>query len=186
MAGNGKNGKAAKHNTGARVKTLSDLYRHSHSSHSSDSDTDDSDGPQEFYAGRERSGMVVQGPPKRNDENDSASSSDNLEQTRRISITVQGAFGQIGASSSSGAFSGTGRSVSGVSVASQPLPVVHNITFWRNGFAVGDGPLRTINQHENREFLERIMHSECPKELEPADSSAPVHVNLTTRDEDYP
>uniref|UniRef100_A0A7N1A9M4 UBX domain-containing protein n=1 Tax=Kalanchoe fedtschenkoi TaxID=63787 RepID=A0A7N1A9M4_KALFE len=34
-------------------------------------------------------------------------------------------------------------------------------------------------------FLQSIMKSECPKELEPADRRTPVHVSLVRRDENY-
>lgn len=96
----------------------------------------------------------------------------------------------------------------------QPEPVIHNIIFWSNGFTVDDGPLRKLDDPENASFLDvsvlfiwlmlmklayeyrveplsfrvlqSIRKSECPKELEPADKRAPVHVNLMRRDEKCP
>ncbi|KAL3596101.1 hypothetical protein D5086_007738 [Populus alba] len=52
--------------------------------------------------------------------------------------------------------------------------------------AVGDGPLRRLDDPENASFLESIRKSECPKELEPADRRSSVHDNLTRRDQNCP
>ncbi|XP_065008841.1 plant UBX domain-containing protein 3-like [Musa acuminata AAA Group] len=56
----------------------------------------------------------------------------------------------------------------------------------RCGFTVNDGPLRRFDDPENAAFLESIMKSECPKELEPADRRSVVHVNLVRRAENCP
>lgn len=39
------------------------------------------------------------------------------------------------------------------------------LKMWINGFSVDDGPLRTFNDPQNREFLESISRGEVPKEL---------------------
>lgn len=60
-------------------------------------------------------------------------------------------------SSSSKAFTGTARFLTGEMVPSAPSPpveVIHNITFWRNGFTVDDGPLRRMDDPANASFLE--------------------------------
>ncbi|KAH9301468.1 hypothetical protein KI387_013051 [Taxus chinensis] len=174
----GKDKKAAKP-TGSRggIRTLSDLNR------PSGSDSDDSDGPQEYYTGGEKSGMLVQDPSKGGNDVDSI-----FDGARRVGA-MEVPPDQLQPSSSSRVFSGTGRLLSGETVPSSPKPpepIVHNITFWRNGFTVGDGPLRRLDDPENGPFLESIKKSECPKELEPADRRVPVHVNLIRREEDCP
>ncbi|KAL3521915.1 hypothetical protein ACH5RR_014749 [Cinchona calisaya] len=161
-----------------RIRTLSDLNR---PSAGNDSDSD-SDGPQEYYTGGEKSGMLVQDPSK--DNNVDAI----FEQARQMGA-VQGPLENLRPSSSSRSFTGTGRSISGEVVSSapqQPEALVHNIVFWRNGFTINDGPLRRLDDPENAPFLESIRKSECPKELEPADRRSPVTVNLTRREENYP
>ncbi|CAB4275718.1 unnamed protein product [Prunus armeniaca] len=158
------------------IRTLSDLNRRS-----ADSDSD-SDGPQEYYTGGEKSGMLVQDPSKGNDV-DSI-----FDQARELGA-VEGPFDPSSASSSSRSFTGTGRLLSGETVQStpqQPETVVHNIIFWSNGFTINDGPLRPLDDPENASFLESIKKSECPKELEPEDRSTSVHVNLIRRNEECP
>ncbi|KAL0319901.1 UNVERIFIED_CONTAM: Plant UBX domain-containing protein 4 [Sesamum radiatum] len=90
-------------------------------------------------------------------------------------------------SSSSRSFAGSARLLSGEvsSTPQQPEAVNHNITFWRNGFTVDDGPLRRLDDPENASFLESITRSECPEELAPANKSTAVHVNLMRKDEEY-
>ncbi|KAF6159125.1 hypothetical protein GIB67_032742 [Kingdonia uniflora] len=162
-----------------RIRTLSDLNRSS--SPGSDSDSDH-DAPQEYYTGGEKSGMLVQGPPKHNDV-DSI-----FDQARQLGA-VEAPPDHLRPSSSARSFAGTGRLLSGETVAAapqQPEFLIHNIVFWRNGFTVDDGPLRSLDDPENAPFLESIKKSECPKELEPSNRSSPVHVNLTRRDENCP
>ncbi|OWM83374.1 plant UBX domain-containing protein 4-like [Punica granatum] len=159
------------------IRTLSDLNRHS----GPDSDSD-SDGPQEYYTGGEKSGMLVQDPTKGNDV-------DAIFNQAREMGAVEGPADQQLPSSSSRSFTGTGRLLSGETIPSapqQPETVVHNIVFWSNGFTVNDGPLRRLDDPENGAFLERIRKSECPQELEPADRRSSVHVNLIRRDEKCP
>lgn len=158
------------------IRTLSDLNRPS--AHDSDSD---SDGPQEYYTGGEKSGMLVQDPTKGNDV-------DAIFNRARQLGAVEGPIENLQPSGSR-SFTGTGRSLIGDTVPSapqQPENVVHNIVFWRNGFTVNDGPLRRLDDPENAPFLESIRKSECPKELNPVDRRSSVHVNLIRREENCP
>lgn len=158
------------------IRTLADLNRRS----GPDSDSD-SDGPQEYYTGGEKSGMLVQDPSKGNDV-------DEIFNQARQQGAVEGPLENV-LPSNSRMFTGTGRLLSGetVSAPSQPPEtVVHNIVFWRNGFTVNDGPLRSLDDPANAPFLESIRISECPKELEPADRRTSVHVSLIRRDENCP
>ncbi|KAJ6804234.1 plant UBX domain-containing protein 4-like [Iris pallida] len=169
--------KAASGASGSRpkIRTLSDLK----SGPGSDSD---SDGPQEYYTGGEKSGMLVQDPQRGGHDVDSI-----FDQARQMGA-LQGPF-EHQPSSSSRTFTGTGRLLSGETVSAapqQPENVVHNICFWSNGFTVNDGPLRRFDDPENALFLESIKKSECPKELEPEDRRTSVHVNLIRREENCP
>lgn len=57
-------------------------------------------------------------------------------------------------------FTGTARLLSGESLSAapqRPENVMHNITFWRNGFTVDDGPLRRLDDPANASFLQVIF-----------------------------
>ncbi|XP_020221583.1 plant UBX domain-containing protein 4 [Cajanus cajan] len=172
---NKKQSKASSSRAG-RIRTLSDLNRPS-----ADSDSD-SDGPQEYYTGGEKSGMLVQDPSKGNDVDAI------FNQARQLGA-VERPLDQLQEPPRSTSFAGTGRLLSGETTQStnqQPEAVVHNIIFWSNGFTVNDGPLRRLDDPENASFLESIKKSECPKELEPADRRSSVNVNLIRRNENCP
>ena len=97
-----------------------------------------------------RSGMLVQDPTKGNDV-------DAIFNQARELGAVEGPLEQVGPSSSSRSFTGTGRLLSGETVQAapqQPESVVHNIVFWSNGFTVNDGPLRSLDDPENASLLE--------------------------------
>ncbi|CAD6336179.1 unnamed protein product [Miscanthus lutarioriparius] len=66
-----------------------------------------------------------------------------------------------------------------------PEEIVHNIYFWRNGFTVNDGPLRSFDDPANASFLKSIKDSVCPTELEPADGKSKVNVNLVRKEEEF-
>ncbi|KAJ0989576.1 hypothetical protein J5N97_007932 [Dioscorea zingiberensis] len=176
MSGNSRDKKpSGSRNT---IRTLADLNRQS--GPGSDSD---SDGPQEYYTGGEKSGMLVQDPTKGGNHDVNSI----FDQARQMGAT-QGPF-EHHPSSSSRSFTGTGRLLSGETLQSAPPPpenFLHNIYFWTNGFTVNDGPLRRFDDPENAAFLESIKKSECPKELEPADKRSTVHVNLIRREENFP
>jgi UBX domain-containing protein 1 len=163
------------------VTTLGDLGKHPES----DSDSDG----QEYYTGGEKSGMVVQDPNKKPSRKDVEAM---FERVRRAGAQ-EGPVPEPArpAAARSSLFSGSSHTLSGETrqqeqatsetPASPPAPIVHNVVFWRNGFTVNGGPLRRLDDPLNLPFLESINRSECPRELEPADRSVPVNVNLVKR-----
>ncbi|MCO5608183.1 hypothetical protein L7F22_062389 [Adiantum nelumboides] len=126
-----------------------------------------------------------------------------FEQARRMGAQQGPSEPPQAIANSRSTFMGTGRTLAGepaqqegqqagggagqrVTLPQQPPdPVIRNITFWRNGFTVDDGPLRRMEDPANTEFLTSIGKSECPKELEPSDRRTPVHVNLMRREDEW-
>lgn len=47
----------------------------------------------------------------------------------------------------------------------EPEPQEMTIKFWRNGFSVDDGPLRSYDDPANEDFLRSIRHGDVPREL---------------------
>lgn len=127
--------------------------------------------------------MLVQDPSKRNDV-------DAIFEQARQRGASQGLPPPFDdQSSSSRSFTGTGRLLTGETVPSaapqQPVRILHDINLWNNGFSVDDGPLRYYDDPANADFLESLKMSQCPRELEPADRSTPVHVSVIKKLEDY-
>ncbi|EEF37052.1 UBX domain-containing protein, putative [Ricinus communis] len=161
------------------VRTLADL-NHAPDARSASDDDDDDYEPEEYYTGGQKSGMLVQDPTKPYDADAI------FDQARHLG--VERPVDNLHSSSSSRSFTGTGRLLSGETVPSAPQPsqaVNHNVTFWRNGFTVNDGPLRRFDDPSNAAFLESIKKSECPFELQPADGRSQVHLDLMRREENY-
>ncbi|KAF5726465.1 hypothetical protein HS088_TW22G00143 [Tripterygium wilfordii] len=174
--GDKKPARAAGSRSRGGVRTLADLDQSPRDGSGSDSDE-----PQQYYTGGEKSGMLVQDPTKGNDV-------DAIFSQARQAGGVERPADHFQPSSSSNAFIGTARRLSGETVSYVPQPpeaVNHVVTFWRNGFTIDDGPLRRLDDPQNALFLESIKNSECPQELVPADRRTRVSVDLVRRNEDY-
>lgn len=117
---------------------------------------DDDDKQNNLYTGGAASGMSVIGPP-------SGGSDSNAMDAAVKLATAHGAAG-------SSAGDAPGGSV--------------NVTFYKNGFTVGDGPLRTKDDPANAKFLQQISQGYVPEEL----SSEGKEMNMSLvdkRTEDY-
>ncbi|KAK3280072.1 Plant UBX domain-containing protein 4 [Cymbomonas tetramitiformis] len=164
-----------------------------------DVEDSDDDGPNEYYTGGEKSGMMVQDPNKSNNDDPVEGL---FEKARQHGATQGNPEDMRPAASGGGfqAFSGGGRSLTAETPAAAPgaaagagpadpsaqsQPQMHTVTFWNNGFTVDDGPLRSMEDPANRPFLESIEKGECPRELEPGKPTIPVHVNLVRKGEDW-
>jgi UBX domain-containing protein 1 len=57
---------------------------------------------------------------------------------------------------------------------------------WKNGFTIDDGPLRSYDDQQNREFLDSIQKGVLPRELIKEAQGAEVHLDMQDkRDEEY-
>lgn len=62
----------------------------------------------------------------------------------------------------------------------------HVVKFYRNNiFTVDDGPPRHMDDPANLDFINSVSKGECPRELDPGDSSVEVTVNMMRAEEDY-
>jgi len=69
--------------------------------------------------------------------------------------------------------------------SSGPVAGSHEITLYRDGFTINNGPLRPLSDPLNKKFVDEIAAGDCPEELRQG-SSADVPVSVADkRGEDY-
>lgn len=69
--------------------------------------------------------------------------------------------------------------------ASAPAPGAYNITMWKDGFTINDGPLRPTSDPLNKKFVDDIAAGQCPEELRAGQTEdVPVSVH-DKRGEEY-
>jgi len=68
--------------------------------------------------------------------------------------------------------------------SSGPVDGACQITLYRDGFTINDGPLRPLTDPLNKKFLDDIAIGQVPEELKAADKDVPVSVH-DKRGEDY-
>eukprot|EP00871_Galdieria_phlegrea_P004683 jgi/Galph1/5215/GphlegSOOS_G3867.1 len=140
-----------------------------------------------YYAGGERSGQMIQDPrgPSREPEDltkrifekarqGAASGGEDLDFSNRQRFT--GAGYRLGETE---ADSGSQPAVVG------RKNIVKTLTFYRNGFQVDDGPLRSFDDPANQQFLREVESGYVPREMEEP-GMGNVSINLIDKkDEEY-
>ncbi|KAJ2442529.1 protein phosphatase regulator [Coemansia sp. RSA 2424] len=189
-----------RYGSGARIATLSSLGNQDNGD-DSDSDT------QEWYAGGERSGMAIKPPTKDAGEPEGGSLVDRILRRAAESSSAAGPSNSQGDSRPSlpRTFAGHGRTLgnpsdnsgaandmaasseSELSDAGENDEVaVRQLTFWRNGFSVGDGPLFNTEDPVNRQNLEAILQGRAPLDILNVRPGQQVEMKIINRrDEDY-
>ncbi|KAJ1778923.1 protein phosphatase regulator [Coemansia sp. RSA 2523] len=193
-----------RHGSGARIATLSSMVGQGNAS---DEDND----AQEWYTGGERSGMAVQPPPSDQAGDEGRSLVDRI--LRRASEGGPAFGGPPGAGLGSeseqtrfSGFTGHGRKLGDTGSAqnadtdqnehsdsSDELGdgddsniAVRELTFWRNGFSIGDGPLYNIEDPVNRQNLDAILHGRAPLDILNVRPGQRVEMKIAVRrTEDY-
>ncbi|KAJ2669619.1 protein phosphatase regulator [Coemansia sp. RSA 1085] len=188
-----------RYGSGARIATLSSLGSQANGSDGEEEEEEDS---QEWYAGGERSGMAIQPPSQAQNADEGRSLVDRI--LRRAS---EGGPALGSSSSSSGAehprrFIGRGRTIGSDAPgegenSSQPDAsdnddeeedevAVRKLTFWRNGFSIGDGPLYNMEDPVNRQNLDAILQGRAPLDILNVRPGQRVEMKITVRrGEDY-
>ncbi|KAJ2776187.1 protein phosphatase regulator [Coemansia javaensis] len=184
--------------SGARIATLSSL----NDPHADDADDADPGAPrpQEWYAGGGRSAMAVQAPGHGPD--DSASLVDRI--LRRASEAGP-AHADHHPPATAAAFAGRGRILEGGADSDADADAdadadsdsdsddgsggeiaVRELTFWRNGFSIGDGPLYNLEDPANRQTLEAILQGRAPLDVLNVRPGQRVEMKIAVRrGEDY-
>lgn len=167
---------------GARIATLSSL-----NSQDNDHGEKSVDQPQEWYAGGERSGMAVQPPPKP----EGGSLVDRimrraLEERAAGGSSFPPSFSPEQQQSNPIIFTGRGQTESNEPDDDEGEIAVRNITFWRNGFSIGDNAFYNTEDPANRHILESILQGRAPQGIFNVKNGQRVEMRVTDRHgEDY-
>ncbi|GAB5591692.1 protein phosphatase regulator [Umbelopsis nana] len=169
-----------------RVATLSDF-------NNDDSEQKD-DEPQSFFAGGEKSGMLVEAPRKEGKEKS------NIVDDILKKAAEGGAPSQdenvpdkpryfAGSGYKLGSDEEPSVQVTSSSQSDEPqssVPVTRQLTFWRNGFSIADGPLLRYDDPANEYALNAINSGRAPLSLLDVQPGQAVDVRVAKRlDEDY-
>ncbi|KAJ2611968.1 protein phosphatase regulator, partial [Coemansia sp. RSA 1365] len=190
----------------ARIATLSSIRSHPSSggANANSDDDDDNDDEHKWYAGGESSGMAVQPPSA----DGSGSLVDRImrraaEDSAAIDTTT--GVSQQRPPAASSAFAGHGRKLgdpaTSEAVSQNPSvldsaaavdPVfsddiaTRELTFWRNGFSIGDGPLYNLEDPTNRQNLDAILQGRAPLDILNVRPGQRVEMKIADRrGEDY-
>lgn len=154
-------------------------------------DDEGEDQPQNFFAGGERSAISVEGPGRRGND---------LVKDILKKASQAGPSSSIATPSSSGAFTGGGHTLGSDEVPSEYIgdpdaettadtqeeTAIRNITFWRDGFSVEDGPLLRYDVPENSRLLNEINSGHAPPAVLNVRLGQPVELRVARRiNEDY-
>ncbi|GEQ70664.1 hypothetical protein JCM33374_g4343 [Metschnikowia sp. JCM 33374] len=152
-----------------------------------------------FFTGGEKSALQVENPDKKKDKRAQPSLVDRIFQraTEQMGEEDDRPSAQ-GPDAPAEKFTGTGfrlgdsSSTSEVvfdrnaNVRARPAKVTREITFWRQGFTVGDGPLRRYDDPENVQTLSELKQGRVPVSLLDVEFGQDVDVNVVRKvDEDY-
>jgi len=154
-------------------------------------EVDEEDKEQNYYAGGQSSGQMIQTPAKK-------SAGKEIVKSVFENARDQGALEVRDTpheEKEKPSFVGTGYRLGGTSFAPtmpEPSPkkpaaqqeLTMIITFWRQGFSIDDGPLRRFDDPANEQFLSEVRKGVIPKELEAQAKGKVINVNLVDKSHD--
>ncbi|KZW03206.1 SEP-domain-containing protein [Exidia glandulosa HHB12029] len=177
-------------------------HGHAHDDDDED-DEDDDEPPQSFFAGGERSALSVEGPGRQRPGNSTVR--DILRKAAQATQERMGALGGGGGSaggepSRGTSFFGGGHTLGSDEVESQFIPdpdapaadeqeeetAIRQITFWRDGFSVEDGPLMRYDDPQHARLLNDINTGHAPPSILNVRVGQPVELRVLRRlEEEY-
>lgn len=140
-------------------------------------DEDKDEEANNYYAGGEKSGQMVQGPRGRGNGGEDEETPTDLaeaifERARQRGPRTDEERSQFGESQT---FTGAGYRLGNTGEPRPDVPdvmvrrnVTRELTFYANGFTVDDGPLRRFDDPENEAFLSDVNRGVVPREMEEA------------------
>ncbi|KAI8615462.1 ubiquitin-related domain-containing protein [Chytriomyces sp. MP71] len=160
----------------SNIRSLGDLNKdtNNQSNHQASIGSEDEDA-QQFYAGGEKSGVAVQGPPKKPTHlikdilgkaaRGSQQQRDDEASQEKKPAAFTGAGYRLGSEDEHGASSSSTTTPPPLSSQQAPEELDHverRLTFWADGFTVEDGPLMRYGDPANEEALQAINSGRAP------------------------
>lgn len=165
---------------------------HDYKDKPSNDDSDSDEEGQRFYAGgSEHSGNMIVGPKRKGLTNDAITSKLFAQAKKHGAETVESSESE---KEEKKAFQGSGYRLGESGTSSEVIrsvpetqrPTHAVIKFWKNGFSVNDGELRSFNDPQHAEFLNSVQQGQVPQELVQQAHGGKVGVNLEDhRNEEY-
>ncbi|KIO16787.1 hypothetical protein M407DRAFT_182423 [Tulasnella calospora MUT 4182] len=163
-----------------------------------DEDEDDTQEGERWFAGGERSGISVENPDRPARSGGLNTVRDILRKAAEGGPPPEPTSGQT----SSGAFSGGGNLLGSDELPSQYIPdpttshaevagdqmetAIREITFWKTGFTIQDGPLMQYDDPANADILRSINSGNAPPSILNVQVGQPVELRVSRRlNEDY-
>ncbi|KAI8823248.1 SEP-domain-containing protein [Chytriomyces cf. hyalinus JEL632] len=155
----------------SNIRGLSD-FTNSNKGKGNDSDSDDDDKPQQFFAGGEKSGVAIQGPPKGKnlvkDIMGKAANADSQE-TQQTPSYFSGSGHRLGTENDEPSLSSSPVATQQPQQQTQRQelhePVERRLTFWQDGFTVEFGALMRYDDPANEALLQAINNGTAPLSL---------------------
>ncbi|ORZ08372.1 hypothetical protein BCR42DRAFT_144327 [Absidia repens] len=176
---------ASRSSRSSNIRTLNDVAPR---------DTESGNQAQNFFAGGEKSGMLVQDPSKQSKSKSLVE--EILKKAAAGGSTTEGSDAERHSTPSY--FTGSGHTLgseedpsvtvndTAVEEDESMIPVTRHLTFWRNGYSVDDGPLLRYDDPANAAMLNAINSGRAPLSLLNVHHGQPVDVKVSKRqDEDY-
>ncbi|KAF9429549.1 hypothetical protein BGZ94_010319 [Podila epigama] len=165
----------------------------------SDSEEEPDKDAQNYFAGGEKSGVLLQGPPGKKDhkslvddilkkaaDGGIAPEEPSKEPTRTYFGGSGNRLGSEAESSSSSAPAPRAPTTRTPSPSTEMETATRQLTFWRNGYSIEDGPLMSYTDPANREFLDAINQGHAPIKYLNVKPGQPVEMRVAKRlEEDY-
>jgi len=155
------------------------------------SDEEEEERGQAFYAGgSEQSGQQILGPPRKNPEKIITDLFAKAKEhgAQEVDPSEEPSTSKKPVVYGHGYRLGTGNEPSEV-IPGPPRPKQKKVSvlkLWKNGFTVNDGPLRSFEDPQNKEFLNSIQRGELPHELIREADGGEVNLDMQDhRDEEF-
>lgn len=161
-----------------------------------DGDESDDKTDTNFFTGGEKSALQVEDPNKKDKKSQQSLMDKIIQRAQEQMAQPDDRPSASAAEPEEPKFTGTGfklgdgtgnlQTINNSNPVSKPNKVTRELTFWRNGFTVGDGPLHRFDDPENASVLQELNRGRVPVSVLNVEFGQDVDVSVIKKnDEDY-